>query len=618
MNQPNILVILTEDLSPHAKIFGDVLSPLTSVDAIAENAIVFENAFCTAPVCSPSRFSLVTGIEPASNSPAQHHGADSVIPEDLELLTTPLRKAGYYCTNFSKADYNFVANMPEMWDDFSQKAHWRNRKKGQPFFAFFNLIETHESSIFREDVGDVSPNDIELPPYLPDTKDIRDDFSRYYNAMKKSEVRIGKLLQELDDDGLTDSTVIIQISDHGGSTPRTKRFVYDSGNKVPLVIKIPKTFSNQTFYRKPARVSAPVTLLDFAPTVIQIAGEQIPKSMQGASLLDVPVEDTKRIVFTGRDRMDENYDLIRTARTSKYLYIRNYFPNRPWLQYQSFAWQARGYQSWEEEFLSGRTNELQSRYFGLKPAEELYDTDADPHQVENLIDSSELSEVAAELRNALDRRTLRIRDNGFIPEGSIEQGLVNSKNDQIYPLAEILKIANLSIHSDVANGEYFVKQLKSDSAVVRFWAAQGLLMLGTEARGYADQVLAGLDDASDHVRIVLAELAATLGHREESLQTLRELLDVSKPFEVLIRLLKSAVQYSTIPKELLPEVTFLAEQCRNADEIEYLNVYNAAMYFIARARGTHSPWKIIFDNELFTSWLNKRFSGILNDFEGKK
>jgi arylsulfatase A-like enzyme len=613
-SRPNILVILTEDLSPHSKTYGDPLSPLKSVDRIAQNALVFENAFCAAPVCAPSRFSMITGIEPASCSPAQNHAADGVLPPDIKLLNHPLKELGYYCANFSKADYNFKVDMASIWDDHSLDAHWRNREPGQSFFAFFNLMQTHESSIFRDEVTSVSPEEIELPPYLPDTPEIRADFARYYTAMEKSEAQISKLLDELEADGLADSTVILQISDHGGSTPRTKRFIYDSGNKVPLIIKQPGS-------TKQLRISTAVSLIDFAPTILDIAGAEKPTSMIGNSLLRLAARDDERMIFTGRDRMDENYDLIRTARTANYLYIRNYFPNRPWLQHQAFAWQAKGYQSWETEFIAGRTNDIQSRYFGEKPAEEFYDNRADPHQINNLIDVPELQELIQSYRDGLNVRTLAIFDNGFIPEGCSAAGLVNSRNPELYPLQEVLALANKSITKDVSNLQEFTEALNHSNEVIRFWAAQGLLCLGKKSEPVLVEVLKGLNDSNAHVRILLAELAAMLGHRVEALETFGALLSADNNFEVLIRVAKSMVALEVLPMELLDQCTLVWEQLRDPskDTSGYFNAYSAFTYLISKMQGAYSPSSKIFDNELFIERMQRNNPGLIANMQhGRK
>lgn len=619
--RPNILVILTEDLSPHAGVYGDRLSPLKSVDAIAMDGLVFENAYCAAPVCAPSRFSLITGMEPASCSPANNHAADAFLPASLRLLTHPLKDLGYYCANFSKADYNFEANMPDLWHDFSLNAHWRNRSEDQPFFIFFNFTQTHESSLFRDEVTEVSPDQVEVPPYLPDTPEIRADFARYYTAMAKSEKQIAIVLSALEEDGLVDSTVILQISDHGGSTPRTKRFVYDSGNKVPLIIKIPEAMQGERIWREPERISTAVTLIDFAPTIIDIAGGDKPETMIGQSLLGLAGQDDDRMVFTGRDRMDENMDMIRTARTSQYTYIRNYFPNRPWLQQQAFAWQAKGYQSWETEYLAGRTNEIQSMYFGEKPSEEFYDNFADPHQIHNLIESSDLHERIQRHRDGLDARTLAIYDNGFIPEGSAMAGLVNSREPKLYPLQEVLSLANLAIKRDPRNVEMFVAGLGHENLVVRFWAAQGLLYLKGEAMSVGKHVLAGLTDSDPNVRIALAELTVILGHREEALEVYRALIDGDQPYQVIIRAAKSLVALDELPVELLPDIekTYNRLQEDEKDNSGYFNAGRALMYLILRTKGEYRPDSKVFDNDLFLKRLERSNPGLIANMQhGRK
>lgn len=618
--RPNIVVILSEDLSPHSASYGDPLSPMKTVDAIAQNALVYENAYCTVPVCAPSRFSMLTGMEPASVGPAQQMRADGVVPESYELLTTPLRKVGYYCINVGKSDYNFDAKMGKLWDDFSMDASWRNRAEGQPFLAFFNLVETHESALFREPVTIVAPEAVNIPPYLPDTPEIREDFARYYTAMSKSEAHMAKIMSQLVEDGLLESTVIIQFSDHGGSEPRSKRFVYDSGNRIPLIIKMPDAMREERIWRTPERISTAVSLIDFAPTVCDIAGVEKPGTMIGSSLLGVAKSEPERVVFTGRDRMDENYDLIRTARTSQYLYIRNYFPNRPWLQYQAYAWQAKGFQSWEREHLAGRTSELQSRYFGRKPAEEFYDSKADPHQVNNLIDSAEHQGVIDNFRAQLDLRTIEIFDNGFIPEGTAAEGIASSRNPSLYPIEEVLKIAKLSTMRAAANLGTFVELLSHENEVLRFWAAQGLLNLAEAAEPAIDDVLAGLQDPSDHVRTVLAELAAILGHRDVVEKVFSELLISSKPFQVLIRATRAAVYVTPPLVGLAQQVDQLVSELRSPkfDDPGYFNAYTGLLYLKAVLAGNYQPESKLFDETLFLERLAKSNPGMVASMQASR
>ncbi len=606
--QPNILIILTEDLSPHSATYGETLSAMNAVDAIAKDAIIFENAFCSSPVCSPSRFSMITGMEPASVGPAMHMRGDAVVPASVKLITKPLQDEGYYCLNVGKADYNFEPDMKATWHDSSMSAHWRNRASDQPFFAFFNLVETHESSIFREQVTLVTADQIELPPYLPDTPEIREDFARYYTAMQKSNDHIAQILDELEHDGLADQTVIIQISDHGGSTPRSKRFIYDSGAKVPLVIKIPESMRSSRIWREPQSISTAVSLIDLAPTVFDIAGGlPAPDTMIGKSLLSVAPADDDQIVFSGRDRMDENYDMIRSARTSRYLYVRNYFPNRPWLQNQAFAWQAKGYQSWETEFLAQRTDEMQSRYFGTKPAEEFYDNHADPHQVNNLIGESEFSATIQRFRDAIDSRIMEIFDNGFIPENSPIEGLPNSRNPRLYPLAEVLHLANLTIHGDATNLPTFVAALKKDNEVLRFWGAQGLLMLGQNAMPALVDIVEALTDSNGHVKAIIAECLARLEHRDLAIGAYQQLLTSSSTYQVLIRAAKSAASIEPKLAELSASVKTLLQQLRTDDfeDQGYFNAYTGLRYLDLTLEGKYVPSAQVFDLELFMKRLQK-------------
>ena len=234
--RPNIVWTVSEDCPPRFGCYGDPLAATPRLDALAARGTLFEHAYSAAPVCAPSRFALLTGVAPESNGPAHHMRA--VAHRPAWMLTYPeiLRGLGYHCTNNAKTDYNCDVDPHAIWDDCSTTAHWRDRPEGAPFLAVFNYDGTHESSVFGRDEFTVDPDAVRLPSYLPDTPDIRADYAHHYRHVAAMDAFVGRLLDQLAEDGLLDDTIVIHTSDHGGVNPRSKRWCYDEGLHVPLIV----------------------------------------------------------------------------------------------------------------------------------------------------------------------------------------------------------------------------------------------------------------------------------------------------------------------------------------------------------------------------------------------
>ncbi len=323
---PNILWVTCEDTSPDLGCYGDAYAVTPNLDKLAAQGARYTHCFTHAPVCAPSRSGIITGMYPTTIG--THHMRCHGVPQPfVRCFTEYLRAAGYYCTNNSKTDYNFPPPITA-WDECSKEAHWRNRPdKGQPFFAVFNIGSTHESQCWPIDGKlDHDPAKAVLPPYYPDTPVVRRNWARYYDQVTKMDAQVARILKELEDDGLAENTVVFFYGDHGRGLTRAKRWVYDSGIRVPLLIRWPGVI-------KPATVTDRlVAFVDFGPTVLSIAGIKPPEHMQGRPFLgehDTPPRD---YVFAHRDRMDETYDIIRAVRDKRFKYIRNFEPHKPYAQ----------------------------------------------------------------------------------------------------------------------------------------------------------------------------------------------------------------------------------------------------------------------------------------------
>ena len=366
--RPNVLWITSEDNSPYLGCYGDPLVHTPNLDRLAAQGVRYRHAFANAPVCSSARSTLITGMY-ASSLGVHNHRSRVAIPAEFKLYPEHLRAAGYYCTNNSKTDYN-VAHAGQPWDESSNRAHFKNRAPGQPFFAVFNFTTSHESQVapkpgkttFR-----VPPEKITLPPYHPDTPDIRRDWANYYDQLTLLDEQVGKLLAELENEGLADDTVVFYYSDHGGALPRGKRNLHDSGTRVPLIVRFPKKWSHLAPAEPGAWVDDLVSFVDLPVTVFSLCGVPIPGHYEGRPFLGEKKAPPREHVFLFRGRMDERYDTIRAVRDGRFRYVRNYSPHRPWGQHYSYPFQVLpSMRSWHAEFLAGRCNEVAGRVLEIE------------------------------------------------------------------------------------------------------------------------------------------------------------------------------------------------------------------------------------------------------------
>jgi N-sulfoglucosamine sulfohydrolase len=430
--RPNIIWISNEDMSPRLGAYGDALARTPALDRLAKQSIRYLHAFTTAPVCAPSRAAIITGMY--QNAIGAHHmrTTEDRVPElPGPYLAVPpfyvkafpeyLRAAGYYTTNRVKTDYQFGTPFT-IWDEVSEKAHWRNRpNKSQPFFSVFNLTVTHESQIFPSSPARkgkplvTDPARLEVPPYYPDTPAVREELARMYDNIADMDGQVAEILRQLEEDGLADDTIVFYWSDHGDGVPRAKRSLYDSGLRVPLMIKLPSALKS---WQPPRQVSDElVSFVDLAPTVLALAGVEVPTHLQGRVLIGPKAMPPPRYVFAARDRMDIEYDMMRSARDARFLYIRNFSPELPYAGHIIYRNQSAIMQEWlrlnAERKLTGAAA-LWMRT--SRPAEELYDVRADPHQIHNIADDQSHRATLESMRQAVVDWMARIDDQGLVNE----------------------------------------------------------------------------------------------------------------------------------------------------------------------------------------------------------
>ncbi|MFN4146798.1 MAG: sulfatase [Runella sp.] len=429
-SRPNILWITCEDMSAHLPSYGDATIQTPNIDRLAREGVRYRRMFSTNGVCAPSRSTIITGMY--ANSIGSNHmrtveaartgngiiNYETVTPPEVKCYSEYLRAAGYFCTNNEKTDYQFKPPFTA-WDENSRTAHWRNRTdKNQPFFSIFNITVTHESQIWvrANQPLRVDPAKVKVPPYYPDNAVVRKDIARNYDNIMVMDSTVGVILRQLEEDGLLENTIIFFYSDHGSGMAWYKRELYDRGTHVPFIIRFPKGF---------AQKAGPVggwneelhSFVDLAPTLLSLAGIPIPKHLQGQAFLgNQAVKTSRKYVYMARDRMDEHYDCVRSVRDKRFRYVRNYQPDRPYYQDLNYRRQMPMMQEILRLKEAGQLPEITKRWFGPKPAEELYDTQKDPYELNNMAQNPAYKAKLEELRQAEQAWVRSIHDKGFMQE----------------------------------------------------------------------------------------------------------------------------------------------------------------------------------------------------------
>lgn len=432
--KPNIVWLVAEDQSQYFfPFYGDNSVTLPNISQLLENGIVYDGMNSPYPVCAPARSAIITGMYPNSigtgNQRAYNYNRtvrtdnesilgfpyySSKLAEQIKPFTQILRENGYYTTNNSKMDYNFKLR-EDAWDESSKEASWEKRNKDQPFFSVFNFGVTHESQIWLRDKQElkVDPNDLSVPPFFPNDSLTRHALAVNYSNLVEMDKQMGEIIDKLKDQGLYENTYIFFYSDHGGPFPRHKRAIYDTGSKVPLVIKFPKRIKV-----KEKRNYDLLNFIDFAPTILSIAGLEIPKVYQGIVFLGSKKSKNKRnYSYSASDRFDEVTDKIRAVKTKKYKYIRNYDINKPHALNNSYRTQMALMRHLTALNESNLLSAEQKLWFNVpKNPEEFYDLENDPFELNNLIGEKKYSKEIENLRIQLDNWIDQINDPVNIPE----------------------------------------------------------------------------------------------------------------------------------------------------------------------------------------------------------
>lgn len=469
LQKPNILWLVLEDMSPILPAYGDHTIVTPNISLLAEQGVKYTNVYSTSGVCAPSRNALALGMYPSSvggnhmrtTSYTQITGLPkygAVPPPEAKMLSQYMRQQGYFTTNNYKTDYQFKAPK-NAWDESGVYAHWRNRPADKPFFAVVNFTTTHESGLFEpygfrniesrhyfsDDVARIArlpthpmdksaesetavhvpkDSDFPIPPYLPDTPLVRRDLWKMYNNLAEADRQIGAVLEQLKQDGLLDNTIIFFYSDHGGPLPRQKRLIYDSGLKVPLIIRYPHG-------ENAGKVDDQlVSFIDFAPTTMKLAGMDIPKHMHGQDFIQNGLQQ-REYIHAAADRFDGFTDVIRAVKNKRFKYIRNYRPEQGYYLPVEYREKIPTMQALLRLRNEEKLNPIQAQWFReSKQVDELFDTIADPHELNNLADDPAYVTELKTLSQEMDRWLSEIGDEPNLSEKQLITKLWNDAQAQ--------------------------------------------------------------------------------------------------------------------------------------------------------------------------------------------
>ncbi len=526
---PNILWITSEDNAAHwLGCYGNEQAKTPRIDALAARGVLFTNAYANAPVCAVARSTILTGVHAPSQG-TQHMRSRHAIPPSYKPYVSYLRDLGYYCTNNSKTDYNIKGNDKAIWDECSRTAHYKNRPDGKPFFAIFNFTTSHESSLFRaRGATRLDPSEVNVPPCLPGLPEVRSDFAKYHDILTRLDAQIGKALDDLGKAGLAGDTIVFYYSDHGGPTPRGKRYLEDTGTRVPMIVHVPEKWEHLTPFKQGRKVTEPVAFVDLAPTLLSLAGLEKPGHMQGRAFLGKHRAEPSPggFVFLYGDRFDEaSYGMRRAITDGRWKYHRRFTPHLPAAPYSSYqfsmpSWVAMR-KAWREGKLTGYHKAL---WETPQPVEELYDTRNDPWEVNNLAGDPSHAGRLRDMRAALKGVMTKVCDTGIIPEpmfdelagsGTIAGFAQSAKFDH----GGALDLAFLASARKASNLPALRKAMKSEDPVKRYWGLLGCAILGKPAAEAAPALeTAASNDPRFVNRVAAAQALHALGRQQEALE----------------------------------------------------------------------------------------------------
>lgn len=584
LERPNILWLVCEDISPYLGCYGDTRAQTPNLDKLASEGVRFTRAYANGTVCAVARSTLLTGMH-ASTIGTQHMRSRPMVPDFIPVYPRMFKKAGYYCYNGQKADYNshnLEEDKTKFWDVNRGHQSVKKLPKDKPFFAVFNTSVTHEGQL-RDDRekkyverGDIPaspripPEEIILPPYHPDLPEIRHDWARLYDQITLMDSIVGDWLDELEKEGLAENTIVFFYSDHGGMLSRSKRFIFNGGTQVPFIVRVPEkwrhlaSFGSEKFV--PGSVNNElVQFADFAKTVCSMAGITPSELMQGRVFMGPDKEPEPALIHLYRDRQNGRYDFSRAVTDGRYYLIRNFMPHRPRGQKPEHGYTVqRNWNAWSDWYDRNRetVGPLHSRFFKPKPLIELYDLESDPWQINNLAAEPAHQTRIVSMDKDLCNWMVKTRDTSLIPEPMWYDFVGKNKpfktiyeyaQSDEFPVAQVLGAAKLASIGDAALLPDYLKMLTDTNPLIRHWAAFGIFQVHKdtpEIQEFLRKMIA--NDAHSANRTMAAQALALCGDSDTALKVLMREINMEKDeFKRLLAL--NALEYGRLVNRLTEE-----------------------------------------------------------------
>ncbi|WP_440876057.1 sulfatase family protein [Thalassotalea sp. PLHSN55] len=542
--KPNFVWLLSEDNSKDfLRLYNPKGAAMPHVEQLAKNGLIFEHAFSNAPVCSTARSTLATGSY-APRLGLNFHRPQALVnlPDNLKAISQYLKNAGYYTSNDAKEDYNFHQPKGGVWHASKKGAHWRNRDTGQPFFHMQTWQNTHESRLHfpLEDLTNAptqyAPENVDLFPLYPDTKLFRYTHARYLDLHTQVDQQIGKVIEQLKADGELENTFVFYFGDHGGVLPASKGYPYERGLNVPLVVRIPENYRHLLHpdmqQLRNMRLNGFVNFVDFAPTLLKLAGIASAKQHDGQAFMghdvSLPALENRNFAFGYADRFDEKSDMVRTIRRGKFKYIRHFEPFNPDALFNQYRFKQQAYKEWKQLNQAKKLTNQQAAFFKTKPPEALYDLESDPFEMNNLGANSSYKARLLSMRSELAQHLKALPDLSFYSEGFLADNAfadpVSFSQEHHSEIAQLIDIANLQLLPYKQAKDQLSKALTASSSWQRYWALTGLVYFGKQALEFNQTVR----------KIMQSDTSALNQARAIQFLAMTEQLDPRIPLQTLI------------------------------------------------------------------------------------
>lgn len=561
--RPNFVWVMIEDVaSDYLALYNSDGVKMPNVERMAQDGVIFNNAYSNAPVSSAARSTIMTGCYANRLGIGFHRKIQSVdLPSDLKIFPYYLKQMGYYTTNSKKTDYNFNFSADD-WDNSSaSKYAWRDRESGKPFFHIYSTAGSHESCLhinpnfIKTKPTKFNPKDVKLAPIHKDTELMRYTYSTFYDRIAETDVQLGQLMDELKKDSLLENTFVFYFGDNGGALPGTKGYTTELGVHVPLVVYVPKAWRDKLDLPIGGKINGFVSFIDFAPTLLKLAGADIPKSIDGKPFMGDGVSldelNSRNEVYNYGERFDELYAFTRTLRKDNLKYVRNFQGYAPRSTRTFYRYKMPAFIEWEQLYNKQELDEAQSLFFKVQGGEELYDLSVDPYETKNLASDAAYAGSLKELRSTLKKKMVSLLDIGFYPECEWLEGIKPTNSPTVFTsqhkkdIAHYADVAELGVIGYDKAKSKIAKSLKDEDPVVRYWALTACCQYDEKAKELRDKTCELLNDDRGFIRSKSILFDAFMGNTDVE-EPMNEAIKIAKSDAEILLILGDAIYLNDV------------------------------------------------------------------------